>query len=117
MPILFPEEAKSVLEALCFVSNEPLSSKTMAEITGIDEREINYLLKEIKADLEKEQRGFTLLEMAGGYIFATRPEHALYIERLIKPQLSTLSQAAMETLAIIAYKQPKIGRASCRERV
>ncbi len=106
MPTLFPEEVKSIIEALLFVSNDPLSVKTIAEIVEIDEKDVAVILSEIKAQLEKEARGFRLLEVAGGYSFATRPEHAVYLEKLLKPQLSALSQAALETLAIIAYKQP-----------
>lgn len=106
MPILFPDESKSIIEALLFVSSEPLSLKTMCEILGHSEEDVDVLLKEIKADCEKERRGFYLAEIAVGYAFVTRPEYSAYIERLVKPRLNTLSQAALETLAIIAYQQP-----------
>lgn len=106
MPTLFPKDFKSITEALLFVSGEPLSAKEIAGILDVDEPDIVALLKEIKADCERENRGFVLLEIAGGYIFSTRAEHAEYIEKLIKPRLNTLSQAALETLAIIAYHQP-----------
>jgi segregation and condensation protein B len=103
---LFPDEAKSIIEGLLFVSSEPLTCKTIAEILGRKSEEVEAVLREIKADCEREQRGFCLSEVAGGYLFATRAEHALYIEKLVKPRLNTLSQAALETLAIIAYQQP-----------
>lgn len=103
---LFPDEAKSIIEALLLVSSEPLTVKTIASILEREELDITYLLKDIKADCEKERRGFCLMEVAGGYLFATRQEHAPYVEKLVKPRLSTLSQAALEALAIIAYKQP-----------
>lgn len=106
MPTLFPEEVRSIIEALLFVSSDPLSAKTIAEIVGIDEKDVVAVVSEIKAQLERETRGFRLLEVAGGYSFATRPEHSVYLEKLLKPQLSALSQAALETLAIVAYKQP-----------
>lgn len=103
---LFPDEAKNAIEALLFVANEPLSVKIIAEILERSPYDVEVLLKEIKADCEKEERGFCLLEVAGGYSFVTRPEYAPYIEKLVKPRLSTLTQAALETLAIVAYKQP-----------
>lgn len=103
---LFPDEAKNAIEALLFVANEPLSVKIIAEILERSPYDVEVLLKEIKADCEKEERGFCILEVAGGYSFVTRPEYAPYIEKLVKPRLSTLTQAALETLAIVAYKQP-----------
>lgn len=106
MSTLFPDDTKSIIEALLFVSSEPLSVKTLGEILERSEEDVSSLLREIKADCEREGRGFSLLEIAGGYSFATRTEHASYVEKLVKPRLNTLSQAALETLAIISYKQP-----------
>jgi len=106
VPTLFPDDARSIIEALLFVSNEPLTVKTIAEILERQEQDVTTLLREIKADCERERRGFCLVEVAGGYSFATRAEHSKFIEKLVKPRLSTLSQAALETLAIIAYQQP-----------
>ncbi|HHX96544.1 MAG TPA: SMC-Scp complex subunit ScpB [Clostridia bacterium] len=106
MPTLFPDETKSIIEALLFVSDEPLSLKTMAEIIDCPQYDLKILLNEIKADCERERKGFCLQEVAGGYFFTTRPEYAPYIEKLVKPRLNTLTQAALETLAIIAYQQP-----------
>lgn len=103
---LFPDEARNAIEALLFVTNEPLSIKAIAEILERSSYDVEVLLKEIKADCEREARGFCLQEVAGGYSFVTRPEYASYIEKLVKPRLNTLTQAAMETLAIVAYKQP-----------
>lgn len=106
MPTLFPDETKSIIEALLFVANEPLSVKTIAEITERSAYDVEVLLKEIKADCERQMKGFCLLEVAEGYSFITRSEYAPYIEKLVKPRLNALTQAALETLAIIAYKQP-----------
>jgi segregation and condensation protein B len=106
MSTLFPDEAKGIIEALFFVTSEPLTVKTIAGIIARDEKDVLALIKEIKADCERERRGFCLVELAGGYCFATRTEHSEYIEKLVKPRLSLLSQAALETLAIIAYQQP-----------
>ncbi len=106
MPTLFPDDTKGIIEALLFVSSEPLTPKTISEILERDMGDIIIALKEIKADCERENRGFCLMEVAGGFSFATRSDFAGYIEKLVKPRLNTLSQAALETLAIIAYKQP-----------
>ncbi len=106
MPTLFPDDTKSIIEALLFVSGEPLSLKVIAETLGRDERDVLYYLKEIKADCEKTGKGFILTEVAEGYSFVTRPEFAPYVEKIAKPRLMALSQAALETLAIIAYRQP-----------
>ncbi|MDR1206507.1 MAG: SMC-Scp complex subunit ScpB [Peptococcaceae bacterium] len=94
------------MEALLFVSGEPLSVKALVSLTQIPEDEVLAQLKDLKADYERERRGFTLEELAGGFLFATRPEHSVYIERLVRPRLNTLTQAALETLSIIAYRQP-----------
>lgn len=106
MSTLFPDEAKSIIEALLFVTSEPLTIKTIAEILERSEKDVRSLLREIKADCERDGRGYCLLEVAGGFSFATRTEHSYYVEKLVKPRLNTLSQAALETLAIIAYRQP-----------
>lgn len=106
MCTLFPEETKGIIEALLFVTNEPLAVKTIAEIIGCTNEEILYFLGEIRADCERERRGYFLQEIAGGYLFITRAEYAPYLERLLKPRLNTLTPAALETLAIIAYQQP-----------
>ncbi|MDD2212863.1 MAG: SMC-Scp complex subunit ScpB [Clostridia bacterium] len=106
MPTLFPDETKSIIEALLFVANEPLTIKTIAEITERFEDEVEAFLKAIKADCEREMKGFCLIEVAEGYSFVTRSEYAPYIEKLVKPRLNALTQAALETLAIIAYRQP-----------
>jgi len=103
---LFPDEGKNIVEALLFVTSEPLTVKNLAEILERSEQDVLAMLREIKADCERERRGFCLMEIAGGFSFATRTEHALYVEKLVKPRLNTLSQAALETLAIIAYRQP-----------
>lgn len=106
MPTLFPDDAKSIIEALLFVASEPMPVKMIAEIISRGEEETAALLRDIKADCEREQRGFYLAEVAGGFSYATRPEYAEYVEKIVKTRLSNLSQAALETLAIIAYGQP-----------
>ncbi len=106
MPTLFSKEVKSIIESLLFVSAEPLSTRQIASVLDIEEQDAEGFLKEIKADCEKEEHGYCLSEIGGGYIFTTRPEHAEYIEKIVRNRLNTLSQAALETIAIISYQQP-----------
>lgn len=106
MGMLFPMETKAILECLLFVSKEPLPLKTLAQITELPESDVQVVMEELTAEYSSG-RGITIQIVANGYQFCTRPEFAGYIEKLYKPQNSHgLSKAALETLAIIAYKQP-----------
>jgi len=107
MAVLFPEETKGIIECLLFVATEPVSLKTICEIAEIDKEDALELMGELQEEYRRRRRGLQILEIAKGYQLCTRPEFASYIERLYKPQSSSgLSKAALETLAIIAYKQP-----------
>ncbi len=107
MGLMFPRETKSVIECLLFVSKEPLTLKTMSQIMELPEEEIKTLIEELITEYNNEQRGINIQLVANGYQMYTRPEFAPYIEKLYKPQSTYgLSKAALETLAIIAYKQP-----------
>ncbi|MDT3700425.1 MAG: SMC-Scp complex subunit ScpB [Thermincola sp.] len=106
MGMMFPSETKSILECLLFVSKEPLTLKTLAQIVEMPEVDIKAMMDELVREYHTG-RGITIQIVDNGYQFCTRPEFAYYIERLYKPQNSYgLSKAALETLAIIAYKQP-----------
>jgi len=100
-------ERNAIIEALIFVSEEPLSVKTMAEVLR-EEREV---IEGAVADLAKEfngrNSGLQLREVAGGWQFATRPEYHEHVRKYLKSRPSAkLSIASLETLAVIAYKQP-----------
>lgn len=100
-------EAKAVIEALIFASSEPLSLKEIAGIMQINEHTIEQLLIDLIDEYEQAQKGIRIQVIAGGYHFMTAPACAEYVEKLKKiPRSSPLSQAALETLAIIAYRQP-----------
>lgn len=106
MGMLFPDETKAILECLLFVSKEPLSVKTLAQIVELPESDIKVMMDELAQEYSNG-RGINIQIVANGYQFSTRPEFAAYIEKLYKPQNTYgLSKAALETLAIIAYKQP-----------
>jgi segregation and condensation protein B len=104
--LLFSEDTKAIIESLLFISSEPLSILELSQLVNIEPRDIEQIVLEIREEYEKATHGFHLVELAGGYIFATKEQYNPYIEKLLKPQLSTLSHAALETLAIVAYKQP-----------
>jgi len=98
------DDLKQILECLLFVASEPLTVKQMAEICGKENKEIKAQLKLLAR--EYAEHGFELRQIAGGWQFMTRAEYSQYIEKLYRPKFHQLSAAAMETLAIIAYKQP-----------
>lgn len=99
---------KSVLEGMLFVSGEDgISAKTMAEVVEVDIDVVANVLKDLQKDYTKKGRGLRVAEVAGGYRLTTVPEHAVYFEKLaFSPTRSALSQASLETLSIIAYRQP-----------
>lgn len=104
---MFPEETKAIIECLLFVASEPVSLKTICEISGIEKEDAIQIIEELKGEYEGRNRGIRIQEIAKGYQMCTKPQFAEYIERLYKPQSSYgLSRAALETLAIVAYKQP-----------
>ncbi|WP_422660758.1 SMC-Scp complex subunit ScpB [Paenibacillus sp. EC2-1] len=103
----FPK-LKSIIEGLLFLSGEEgLSVKQMTEITEQPADIILDALNEMKRNCEEEHRGIQIIQIAGSYKLATLPDHAPYFERLAySPSRSSLSQAALETLSIVAYRQP-----------
>ncbi|RXT13847.1 SMC-Scp complex subunit ScpB [Ammoniphilus sp. CFH 90114] len=101
-------ESKAVMEGLLFVSgDEGIDAKTIAEILEVEEASVLDMLHEMQKEFKESGRGLQIIEIAGAFQLTTLPEHAVYFERLASsPTHATLSQAALETLAIIAYKQP-----------
>ncbi|MFZ3065928.1 MAG: SMC-Scp complex subunit ScpB [Nitrospirota bacterium] len=104
------KEIKAIIEALIFVSGEPITLNRIRDvIEGVDKKTLERLASELKDEFNKEYRGLQLVEIANGYQLTTRSEYANWIKKLNKIKVSTkLSKPAMETLAIIAYKQPII---------
>jgi segregation and condensation protein B len=96
----------AILEAILLASPEPLSVKKIAEVVGLDEKDARILVEDLRKQYQQPGRGLFLQEMAGGYVLTTRPEYAEYVEKLLQPRGKGLSHAALETLAIIAYRQP-----------
>jgi segregation and condensation protein B len=103
------DDLKNIIESLLFVTEEPLSIEQINQVLSLpDTKMIRQTLNELIAEYEERRGAFTLHEVAGGYQFRSRPDYVPWIKRLLQPKPSRLSKAALETLAIIAYKQPMI---------
>jgi len=102
------EETMLALYAMLFASDRPLSAARLAEALGdIDRDVVGMLLEELRTQLDEQEVPYHLQEIAGGYQLMTKEDFAPYIRRLFQLKKSAkLSRAALETLAIIAYKQP-----------
>ena len=103
--------ALQIVEAVLFASDAPLAPDEIARADeGLDEDRVEEALQLLQAEYDDSQRAFQLVEVAGGYQLLTRPEYAPYLERFDNvPRPARLSGPSIETLAIIAYRQP-IGR-------
>src|SRR4029453_1790424 len=100
-------ELKAIAEALIFVAEEPLSAKTIADVIKVERAAIEKVLGELVAEYDARNSGLQLREIAAGWQIATRPEHHEQIRAYLKSRPSAkLSLASLETLAVIAYKQP-----------
>jgi segregation and condensation protein B len=100
-------QIKAIIEALIFVSESPVSLDSIREVLGdIPKKELQRLLGEMTEEYQAASRGFNLIEVGGGYQFRTRTEYAEWVKKLKKIKPFSLSQPSLETLAIVAYKQP-----------
>lgn len=104
------EEVKKVIEALLYMTDHALSTKEIAEVLETkrwNDAEIKGIIGEIAQNLENAGSALQMVEVAGGFQMATKPDFASWIRRLYKERLTVrLSSSALETLSIIAYKQP-----------
>jgi segregation and condensation protein B len=95
------------LEALFFVSDEPLTASVLAQALEIDRREVEARCRRLAEELEERASGVTLREVAGGWRLFTHPDTAPEVERFVlSSRQARLTKAALETIAIVAYKQP-----------
>ncbi|MBH8601729.1 SMC-Scp complex subunit ScpB [Thermoactinomyces sp. CICC 23799] len=99
---------KAVMEGLLFAAGEEgMSIKELADVTGLEKHEVEQCLHDLRVDYKEQQRGIQIVKVAQVYQMTTLPEHAPYFEKMAQaPNRSRLSRAALETLAIIAYRQP-----------
>lgn len=109
------DASRQALEAILFVVDEPVDVSTLSQVLEIGRTEVESELRRLADQLEQERRGFVLREVAGGWRFYTAADAAPYVERwVLAGRSGRLTQAALETLAVIAYKQP-ISRQSVSE--
>jgi segregation and condensation protein B len=100
-------ERRAVVEALIFVSEEPLSAKIIADVLKDDRELVGAAIAELAKEFNGRNGGLQLREVAGGWQFATQPEYHEHVRAFLKSRPSAkLSIASLETLAVIAYKQP-----------
>ncbi len=100
-------EKRRIVEALVLSSSEPISAAKLAEIIPYcDVGEVKDLVNELNTEYAEQDRAFEIWEVAGGFQIRTRAEFSGYLQKLQKERALRLSQAALETLAIIAYRQP-----------
>jgi segregation and condensation protein B len=100
-------EAVRAVEAVLMVAEGPVEPQLLAELLEVPIGTVDELCEQLRADYEGADRGFVLAKVAGGYRFQSHPDMAAYVERFVlEGQSARMSAAALETLAIVAYKQP-----------
>jgi segregation and condensation protein B len=105
-PMELPQ-LRAALEAVLLVVDEPVDEVSLAQVVERPRDEVGAVLRELAAEYDAAGRGFELRAAAGGWRLYTRPECAPYVERFVREgQSAKISQAALETLAVVAYRQP-----------
>lgn len=100
-------ESHRAIEAILMVADRPIEPGLLAQVLEVSPARVDELCRELQASYSAEDRGFCLVRVAGGYRFQSHPDLAAYVERFVlEGQHARLSAAALETLAIVAYKQP-----------
>jgi segregation and condensation protein B len=102
-----PRGARGAIEAVLMVVEDPISEIALAAALGVPQARVEILLEEIRGEYDRDGRGFELRQVAGGWRIYSRAEYAPVVERfLLEGQTAKLTQAALETLAIVAYLGP-----------
>lgn len=103
------KEIKSIIESLLFTWGDPLDIKDISSILEIDEAELSLIIKELMDDFDYNRRGLRIIKINNSYQICTRPEHFQWVKKLSHARVNkNLSNAALETLSIVAYRQPII---------
>jgi len=103
----FSHDLRAAVEAVVMVSEHPVEVRLLAQLVETSVETVEMVCAGLAAEYEQRGRGFQLVRVAGGYRFQSHPDQAAYVERfVIEGQSSRLSAAALETLSIVAYKQP-----------
>lgn len=101
------DNLKYAIEGILFAAGEPVKATRLAAALNTDTENINNTVNVLKAEYNEQHRGFTIIDIDEGYQICSRPEYYTYIQEILGEQRrQTLSNAAIETLAVIAYKQP-----------
>ena len=101
------DNIKYAIEGILFAAGEPVKAATLAVVLDVPVDDIHAAVKELKEEYDRDRRGFNIIEILEGYQICSRPEYYTYIQEILGEQRNQpLSNAAMEALAIIAYKQP-----------
>ena len=103
---MHPAALKTIAESLIFAAGDPVSLRRLSEVIGVTPAEVKPALSLLREEYRAADRGIVFAEVAGGYQFRTAPQHAEYVKTLLQEKPGRLSRAALETLAIIAYRQP-----------
>lgn len=102
----YVEKIRATVESLLFITNEPLTPAQIAALAEIEPDDVQDVLTWLMEDYSDASKGIGVIKLGDGYIMAIKQDYLPYVEKLYRPQMNTLSMAALETLAIIAYKQP-----------
>ena len=102
----YVKKIRATVESLLFITNEPLNVTQICELAELEEDDVLDVLDWLIDDYSDDSKGIGVIKLGDGYIMAIKQDYLSYVEKLYRPQISTLSMAALETLAIIAYKQP-----------
>lgn len=101
------DNIKYAIEGILFAAGEPVKAAKLAVVLDVPVDDIHAAVKELKEEYDRDRRGFNIIEILEGYQICSRPEYYTYIQEILGEQRNQpLSNAAMEALAIIAYKQP-----------
>jgi segregation and condensation protein B len=101
------DEQKRIVEALVLAAGEPLAAARIAQaVPGLSAARARELALELRAEYDRDERGFELVEVAGGFQLRTRPELGEFVQRQEDERPARLSRAALETLSVVAYRQP-----------
>ena len=106
--LLETEDLKKIIETLLFITDRPIKPTRIADVVeAADARRVREIIQELQAEYVRDGRAVQIVEIGGGFQMATKPEYGRWVRRLYNEKMTTkLSNAALETLAIIAYKQP-----------
>jgi len=103
---VFYANLKGHVEALLFINGDPVPAGQLADILNVDKVNIEEIIMQLKEEMDTSERGLTIIKVAGGYQLCTKPELAGIVEKMAQVLDNKLSVPAMETLSIIAFKQP-----------